>query len=71
MEQIAYYQILGKPLILYMGIATYSLFVFAALIPILNQKKIWYIPFVWHTRVAKGAILLATIHGLMGISSYF
>lgn len=69
--QIAYYSILGKPLILYMGIITYSSFVFAALIPILNQKKIWDIPFIWHLRIAKIALVIATIHGLMGILSYF
>jgi len=69
--QIAYYPILGRPLILYLGIITYSFFTFAALIPILNQKKFWSIPFVWHIRIAKIAILLATIHGLMGILSYF
>jgi len=69
--QIAYYQILGKPLILYAGIVTYLFFVFAALIPILNQKAVWNIPFVWHIRIAKIAILLGTLHGLLGILSYF
>lgn len=69
--QIAYYEILGKPLILYMGIITYATFVFAALIPILNQKKVWNIPFVWHLQVAKIALVLGTLHGLMGILSYF
>lgn len=68
--QIAYYMILGKPLILYMGITTYSLFIFAALIPILNNKKVWNIPFIWHIRTAKIAILFATLHGLMGLSIY-
>ena len=68
--QIAYYMILGKPLILYMGIVTYSLFLFTALIPILNNKKVWDIPFIWHIRVAKIAILFATVHGILGLSIY-
>lgn len=68
--QVAYYMILGKPLILYMGVITYSLLVFTALIPILNQKKIWNIPFVWHLRMAKISLAIATVHGLMGILSY-
>jgi len=69
--QIAYYQILGKPLILYFGIVTYTLFIFTALIPILNNKKIWDIRFIWHVRIAKIAILVASAHALMGILSYF
>ena len=68
--QIAYYQILGKPVIFYFGIITYLTFLFAALIPILNSKHVWNIPFIWHIRVAKIAILIATIHGLMGILTY-
>jgi len=63
--------ILGKPLILYMGIITYSLFLFTALVPILNNKQVWNISFIWHIRIAKIAILFATVHGILGILSYF
>jgi len=68
--QIAYYLILGKPVIFYFGIITYLTFLFVALIPILNNRGVWNIRFIWHVRIAKIAILLATIHGLMGILTY-
>jgi hypothetical protein len=50
---LAYYTILGKPLIMYLGILTLLSFAFTASIPILNQKGIHKIPFSWHPRMAK------------------
>jgi len=70
LSQIAYYMILNKPLIFYLGIATYLLFLFTALIPILNNKNVWDIRFIWHIRIAKIAVAIATVHGLMGILTY-
>jgi hypothetical protein len=70
LENITYFQILGKPLIMYIGIITLVLFISVALIPILNKrgKKI---PFKWHHRLAAVAIILALIHGLLGAAVYF
>lgn len=69
--QIAYYQILGKPLILYLGILTILSFLFTASIAIMNARGIHKIPFKWHPRMAKISIGLAILHGLLGILSYF
>jgi len=69
--KIAYFLILGKPLIFYTGILTILSFWFAAFIGYLNFKGSRLIPFKWHPRVVAGAILLSIIHGLMGLSIYF
>ena len=67
---IAYFTILGKPLIMYLGILTLFSFLFTASIPILNQKGIHKIPFAWHARFAKISFALAIIHAILGISAY-
>jgi len=56
LTQITYYPILGKPLIMYLGILTLLLFLIAAVIPMLNRKGINRIPFQWHPRIAKIAM---------------
>jgi len=71
LSEIIYYQILGKPLIMYLGIITLNSFLFTALIAILNKKGIHIISFKWHPRIAIISISLAIIHGLLGILNYF
>jgi len=71
LTQITYYPIFGKPLIMYLGILTLMSFLFTALIAIMNQKGIKKIPFKWHTRMAKVSIVLAIIHGLLGVLAFF
>ena len=71
LAHLAYYQILGKPVLMYSGILTLVSFIFTALIPILNQKGIHKIPFSWHSRMAKVSFSLAIIHAILGISIYF
>lgn len=71
LNQISYYLIFGKPLMMYTGIITLLSFLFTALIAILNKKGISKIPFKWHIRMAVISITLALIHGTMGILAYF
>lgn len=71
LENISYYQILGKPLIMYSGILTLISFLFTALIAIMNKKGINKILFKWHSRLAIVSIILALIHGLLGLLAYF
>jgi hypothetical protein len=71
LQQITYFQILGKPLIMYLGIITLLSFLFTATIAILNKKGINKIPFAWHPRMAKISIALALIHGFLGLMAYF
>ncbi len=71
LESITYYQIFGKPLIFYLGIIVLSSFLFTALIAILNKRGINKISIKWHSRMAILSIILALIHGVLGILAYF
>jgi len=70
-RNIAYFLIFGKPLIMYLGILTLFSLLFTALIGFLNFKGIHKIPFKWHLRMAVILIILAIIHGLLGLLAYF
>ena len=70
LNSITYYPILGLPLIAYLGIITYVLFVGTALISILNAKGKTKINFKWHPRLAKLALAFATVHGFLGLAAY-
>ncbi|MFC2154041.1 hypothetical protein ACFLRC_00980 [Candidatus Altiarchaeota archaeon] len=70
LSQIAYYEIFGLPLIVYGGIVTIISLLITASIPILNKKGKTSIPIQWHTRMAIITIVLALIHGLLGVISY-
>lgn len=70
-SEIAYTFVAGKPLIFHFGILTLLSFLFTAIISVLNTKGIHIIPFKWHPRMAIVSLVLAVIHGLMGMSSYF
>lgn len=71
LESITYFQIFGKPLIIYLGILTLSSFLFTASIAVLNRRGINKIPFKWHPRMAALSISLGIIHGALGILAYF
>ena len=71
LQNITYFPILGKPLILYLGFLVLLSFVFTASIAALNKKGIHKIPFVWHLRMAKISFILAIIHGLLAFLAYF
>lgn len=71
---ITYYMIFGKPLIMYLGIITLLLFLWAAAVGGLVMKGKNKPPFITlkaHLFLAKIAIGLMLIHGLLGISRYF
>jgi cytochrome b561 len=69
--QIAYFNILGLPLIGWGGITTFSLFVLAAIWPKLSRKNPQKFPFKVHKIIAIIAIIFAAFHGLLGILSRF
>ena len=71
LEQITFYPILGKPLIMYGGIFTMLAFAATGAVAIINQKGIRKIPFIWHTRLAYLSFALAIFHGLLGLMIYF
>lgn len=68
---IAYTLFLGKPLIMYMGILTFTLLLSTATVGALNFKGIHVFPFKWHPRLALTTIIVAILHAIMGLSVYF
>lgn len=70
-QEITYFQIFGKPLIMYLGILTLLSFLVTASIAVLNMKGIRILPFKWHPRCAVFSIALAVVHGLLGLLAYF
>ena len=70
-QDITYFLIFGKPLIMYLGILTLLAFLFTASIAVMNLKGIRTIPFKWHPRCAVFSISLALVHGLLGILAFF
>jgi hypothetical protein len=71
LENITYYLIFGKPLIMYFGIITLSSFLFTAYIGFMNLMGKTKIPLKWHFRMAKISLALAIIHGILGVLAYF
>jgi hypothetical protein len=71
LQDITYFLIFGKPLIMYLGIVTLAAFLLTASIAVLNMKGIRVIPFRWHPRCAVVAIGLAILHGVLGVLAYF
>jgi len=69
-QQYSYFVIFGLPVIAYLGIATLIAFFFTASIAILNFHGIRTIPFQWHPRIAALAIVLAIVHGTLGLLVY-
>ena len=70
-QDVTYFLIFGRPLILYLGVVTIFLFFLTAAIAILNRRGIHQIPFAWHPRCAVIAICFAIVHGTLGILAYF
>lgn len=70
LREIAIFPIFGKPLIMYGGIITLFCLVATALIAILNQKGIIKQAFGWHVWMARITIVLALVHGLLGIALF-
>jgi len=70
LQEISYYQIFGKPLIMYLGLAVLLSFSYTAYIgySIFKGKKI---PFKRHQMVALTSFALAIIHAILGILLYF
>ena len=70
LEQIIFFPIFGKPLILYLGVLTYLLFMTVAAIPIITKRTKYKIKIKYHMRLAYLAIILATVHGTFGLLIY-
>ncbi|MDO8669604.1 MAG: hypothetical protein Q7K65_04900 [Candidatus Buchananbacteria bacterium] len=71
LRNISYYLIFGKPVMMYLGIITFLLFIATASVGYGIYKGKLRIPLVWHFRLAKTAIAFALIHATLGILAYF
>ncbi len=71
LQNITYFLIFGKPLIMYLGIITLLSFFITATLGFMIIKGIGKIPFRWHKATAIISILLAVVHGILGILVYF
>ena len=71
LEEISFYLIFGKPLIMYLGILTLSGFLVTALVAVMNRRGIHVIPFAWHSRVAFFSLGCAIVHGILGVLLFF
>lgn len=70
LQDLAYRQLLGFPLIGYLGILSYLSLVTTALITILTRRKIVKIPIRFHFRFAYLTLGLATIHAIFALVVY-
>jgi len=70
LQEISYYLIFGRPLILYLGIITFFSFLVTASIPALSRRGVVKIPISWHVRMAGFSIVLGLLHGALGIAVY-
>ena len=71
LQNITYFLIFGKPLIMYLGIITLLSFLITATLGVMIIKGIGKIPFKWHMTMAVISIALTVIHGVLGILIYY
>lgn len=71
LENISYYLIFGKPLILYGGILTLISLLSTATIGMLNHNGKTNISMNYHFWLARITVAFALIHGILGILAYF
>ena len=69
LSSIAYFPVFGKPLILYLGITTISLFIITTLLGLMIFRGV-KIPFKIHPTMAAIALAFGTIHGTLALSIY-
>ena len=69
LNNITYYLIFGKPLIMYAGILTFITLISTATAGFLVLRG--KLAFKWHKRLAITLLTLALLHGIFGILSYF
>jgi hypothetical protein len=68
-HNIAYTMLLGKPLIIYLGLVVYFSFAVGASVPLLNHRGIHWLPFRWHRPAALVGLTVGAFHGLLALVS--
>jgi hypothetical protein len=68
---IAYTPVLGLPLVVVLGIVLFiSLCITASIAVMKRRGGLQNVPFTWHFWMARISILIALLHGILGISIY-
>ena len=67
LASLAYYPLLGRPLIFWFGLLTFTLLLATFLTGYLRRKGWRRIPFRAHVILARITLLVAGIHALLGI----
>lgn len=72
LTKVAFFMILGRPVVMWMGVLTLLTFFAAAAIAILGRKGRFktFNHYVWHIRVARLGLGLAVLHGMLAVSLY-
>ncbi|MDD5171759.1 MAG: hypothetical protein PHF60_01865 [Candidatus ainarchaeum sp.] len=70
LKDIAYSLVFGKPVVMWLGLATGIAIAATVIVVLLNYHTKVRIPIVWHHRLAAVAIGLALIHIALAISLY-
>lgn len=70
-QDFSYYLVFGRPVILYLGILTLLGLIVTAGIPVLARKGIRPVPLTWHPWCAGATVVLAIVHGTLGVLAYY
>jgi len=62
LNQIAYFSVLGKPLLFYFGILSFLCMLIAITLIMLNKKGITKIPLKWHMTFGSLAFIFGLVH---------
>ncbi len=68
LAEVAYIQILGFPVIFWLGIITYVLVLTAFSLMHFGRRRPW--KFRWHRYLGWTVLAVATFHGLLALSAY-
>lgn len=71
LQRIANTLILGKPLLMYLGLLTLAVWLAAITIIVVDRSRQSGRRVVWHGRVIAVALTLALFHMVLGLSLYF
>jgi hypothetical protein len=69
-HHIALTTLFGLPLVVYGGLTTLFLILSTAAVGYLNFRGNHFIPFKWHPVLALTTIVVAIIHGFLGLSIF-
>jgi len=73
LQDVAYLDVLGRPLIFYLGLLTYALLVVTVALQMLRLRvrSLRRIPRGLHHTIGLATLAIATLHGLFSVSIYF